>query len=79
VTLLDRLSIAFETLSNKQHYAMSAIGTFLPCQPRRAMSAFGRRPADICSMRVLRILTLTGPRILQAARNPVAECVWHTR
>jgi hypothetical protein len=23
--------------------------------------------------------SLTGTRILQAARNPVAECVWHTR
>src|SRR5258707_15801210 len=35
---------------------MSLIGTFLPSQPRRAMSAFRGRPADICSMRVLRIL-----------------------
>ena len=33
------------------------IGTLLPCQPRRAMSVIGGRPADICSMRVLRILT----------------------
>ena len=30
------------------------VGTFLPCQPRRAMSVIGGRPADICSMRVLR-------------------------
>ena len=36
---------------------MAAIGTFLPCQPRRAMSVIGGRPADKCSMRVLRILT----------------------
>ena len=28
---------------------MSVIGTFLPCQPRRAMSAIWGRPADICS------------------------------
>ena len=31
--------------------------TFLPCQPRGAMSAIWGGPADICSMRVLRILT----------------------
>ena len=36
--------------------------TFLPCQPRRAMSAFRDRPADICSMRALRILTPLGHR-----------------
>src|SRR6476660_9394831 len=35
----------------------STHGTFLPCQPRRAMSVIGGRPADICSMRVLRSLT----------------------
>jgi hypothetical protein len=35
---------------------MSESGTFLPCRPRRAMSVIGGRPADICSMRVLRIL-----------------------
>jgi hypothetical protein len=35
-------------------------GTFLPCQPRRAMSVIRGRPADICSMRVLRILTRLG-------------------
>ena len=40
----------------------SAIGTFLPCQPRRAMSVIGGCLADICSMRVLRILTPTGHR-----------------
>ena len=28
---------------------MSVIGTFLPCRPRRAMSAIRGRPADICS------------------------------
>jgi hypothetical protein len=39
---------------------MSPIGTFLPCQPRRAMSGFKGKAADICSMRVLRILTLSG-------------------
>ena len=37
--------------------AKIAVGTFLPCQPRRAMSVIRGRPADICSMRVLRILT----------------------
>jgi len=26
---------------------MAAIGTFLPCQPRRVMPAIGGRPADI--------------------------------
>ena len=41
---------------------MSLPGTFLPCQPRRAMSVTGGRPADICSMRVHRILTHIGPR-----------------
>jgi hypothetical protein len=30
---------------------MSDIGTFLPCQPRQAMSAIGGIPADICSLR----------------------------
>ena len=34
---------------------MSVNGTFLPCQPRRAMSAIGARPADICSLRGFRI------------------------
>ena len=29
---------------------MSAYGTFLPSQPRRAMSVIGGRPADICSI-----------------------------
>ena len=38
----------------------STHGTFLPCQPRRVMSVIGGRPADICSMRVLRILTQSG-------------------
>jgi hypothetical protein len=38
---------------------MSLPGTFLPCQPRRAMSVIGGRPADICSIRVHRILTDT--------------------
>jgi hypothetical protein len=41
---------------------MSLPGTFLPCQPRRAMSVTGGRPADRCSMRVHRILTHIGPR-----------------
>ena len=36
---------------------MSESGTFLPCQPRQPMSVIGGRPADICSMRVLRSLT----------------------
>ena len=35
----------------------SGFGTFLPCQQRRAMSAVGCRPADICSLRGFRILT----------------------
>ena len=35
----------------------STHGTLLPCQVPRAMSVIGGRPADICSMRVLRILT----------------------
>ena len=41
MTLLDRLSIAFETLSNKQHYAMSAIGTKRTSQVAPHMSAIG--------------------------------------
>ena len=41
---------------------MSLPGTFLPCQPPRAMSVTGGRPADRCSMRVHRILTHIGPR-----------------
>ncbi len=36
---------------------MSDIGTFLPCQPRQAMSAIGGIPADICSLRGFLILT----------------------
>ena len=39
--------------------SLSGVGTFLPCQPRRAMSVIRGRPADICSMRVLRILDPT--------------------
>jgi hypothetical protein len=39
---------------------MAAPGTFLPCQPRRAMSAIGGKPADICSLRGFRILTWSG-------------------
>ena len=42
------------------HLLRSAYGTLLPSQPRRAMSAIGCRPADICSLRGFRILTLTG-------------------
>ena len=33
----------------------SAAGTFLPCQPRRAMSVIEGIPADICSLRGFRI------------------------
>ena len=36
---------------------MSPVGTFLPPQPHRAMSAIGGRPADTCSLRGFRILT----------------------
>ena len=36
---------------------MSLRGTLLPSQPRRARSAIGCRPAEICSLRGFRILT----------------------
>jgi hypothetical protein len=57
--------------------AKTAAGTFLPCQPRRAMSVIRGRPAEICSMRVLRILTRSGH--LATVRSPrgrhvEAEC-----
>ena len=41
---------------------MSAVGTFRTCQPRQPMSVIGGRPVDICSMRVLRILTRSGAK-----------------
>jgi hypothetical protein len=49
---------------------MSLVGTFLPCQPRRAMSAIGGRPADICSQRGFLILTRSGHR---PDRNPAVQ------
>jgi hypothetical protein len=52
---------------------VSGYGTFLPCQPRRAMSVIGGRPADICSMRVLRILTDTVDKV----RNRLGEVPEH--
>ena len=54
----DRIEAAHSVL----HLLTAGSGTKLPCQPRRAMSAIGGRSADICSMRVLRILTHNGPR-----------------
>jgi hypothetical protein len=36
---------------------MSLLGTFLPRQPLRAMSAIGGTPENICSLRGFRILT----------------------
>src|SRR5262249_8106207 len=42
------------------HLLTAGSGTFLPCQARRAMSAIGGGPADICSSRDFRILTHSG-------------------
>jgi hypothetical protein len=52
---------------------MSPVGTFLPCQPRRAMSVIGGRPADIYSLRGFRILTQLGVRQAKLAKNRRCE------
>src|SRR3979490_1155966 len=52
---------------------ISAFGTSLPCQSRRAMSAIGGGPADICSLRGFRILTPTGLWRMSVSVRPVVK------
>jgi hypothetical protein len=44
--------------------AMSVIGTFLPCQPRRAMSGFWSTAVEKCSLGDFLILTDTVEKVL---------------
>jgi hypothetical protein len=45
---------------------------FLPCQPRRAMSAIGGKPADMCSLRGFLILTHSGHNAVRTGETRAA-------
>ena len=52
-----RAGMAIEQRRHLLRLLTTGYGTLLPSRPCRAMSVIGCRPADICSLRVFRILT----------------------